>query len=113
MKVAGVSRKQRDRLLREEDFMDAAEKLFAERGFFETSMEDVAAEAEYATGTLYRYFSSKEDLYHSLLLRKGRAYFAGMKVSLAEAASPLERLQALIRGKANFFFTNQEILHCL
>ena len=99
-----ISRKERDRMLREEDFLKAAEQLFSERGYFETSIEDVAREAEYATGTIYRYFSSKEELYHSLLLRKGQAYFNQIKTSLEEADSPLEKLRAVVRGKTRFFF---------
>lgn len=104
------SRKERDRLLREEDFLTAAERLFSEKGYFETSMEDVARAAEYATGTIYRYFGSKEELYHQLLLRKGRAYYASIVEEMAKASTTLEKVQALIRGKLHFFFANRDFM---
>lgn len=105
-----LSRKERDRRLREEDFLTAAERLFSEKGYFETSMEDVAREAEYAIGTIYRYFSSKEDLYHELLLRKGRAYFASLMDRINHAGGALDKLEALIRGKIRFFFENRDFM---
>lgn len=104
------SRKERDRRRREEDLLRAAERLFSERGYDGTSMEDIAREAEYATGTIYRYFASKEALFHQLLLDKGRRFFAGVLAVLDEPASPRDRLMALIRGKVEFFFANREFM---
>ncbi len=106
----GVSRKERDRLVRESDFLDSAESLFAEMGFYETSMEDVAKRAEYATGTIYRYFESKEALYHALLLRKGKQYFGQTQAAFENAEDPLSQLRALIRGKVAFFAENWDFL---
>jgi len=40
--------------------LDAAEALFAERGFADTSMADIVAASGVATGTVYRYFDNKD-----------------------------------------------------
>ncbi len=56
MNEQAMSRKERDRRRREEDFLNAAEALFADKGYAETSMEDVAKKAKYTTGTNYGYF---------------------------------------------------------
>jgi len=45
---------------RRKDILDAALQLFARRGFSETTVGDIAAEAGMATGTVYLYFPSKE-----------------------------------------------------
>ena len=105
-----LTRKERDRRLREEDFLNAAEKLFSERGFHDTSMEDVASEAQYATGTIYRYFASKMDLYQHLLIRRGRIYFHETHALIEQATGPVEKLRAAIRGKVDFFFAHREFL---
>lgn len=110
METPVLSRKERDRRLREDDFLNAAEQLFSERGYAETSMEDVAKKAEYATGTIYRYFDSKEKLYHHLLLRKGRLYFAQVDEALRDATDPMARLRALVRCKVAFFFANRNFM---
>ena len=46
--------------------MESALKLFTERGFHGTSTAQISKEAGVATGTLFNYFSTKEDLIHSL-----------------------------------------------
>lgn len=102
------SRKERDRRLREEDLLVAAERLISRQGYYQTSMEDIAREAEYATGTIYRYFSSKEDLYRRLLLDKGRSYFEELRGVLSDADSPAVRLRELLRAKVRFFYGNRE-----
>ena len=99
-------RKARDRRLREEDFMKAAATLFAEKGYEQTSMEDIAKAADYATGTIYRYFESKEKLYYQILLEKGRMYFGDIQAVISGNEGPLEKIESYIRGKVHFIFEN-------
>jgi AcrR family transcriptional regulator len=49
--------------------LDAALRVFGTRGFDEPSMDDVAAEADYTRRSLYRFFSSKEELGMALAVR--------------------------------------------
>ncbi|MGD8476243.1 MAG: TetR/AcrR family transcriptional regulator [Burkholderiales bacterium] len=49
------------------ELMSAALELFVERGFAATRLEDVAARAGVSKGTLYLYFSSKEDLFKAVV----------------------------------------------
>lgn len=49
------------------ELMSAALDLFVERGFAATRLEDVAARAGVSKGTLYLYFSSKEDLFKAVV----------------------------------------------
>lgn len=50
-----------------EIIIDAAEKLFSNKGYYQTSMQDIADEAQVAKGTLYYHFKSKEELFIKLL----------------------------------------------
>ncbi len=43
--------------------VDAGQKLFTEKGYFGTSINEIIAEAEIATGTFYLYFNDKKALY--------------------------------------------------
>lgn len=47
--------------------IDAAVKLFAKKGFFETTVDDIARGAKVAKGTVYLYFKDKPDLYMSII----------------------------------------------
>lgn len=51
---------------RREEILDAARRVFAERGFRGTTIADIAEEANIALGTIYLYFSSKEDVFGAL-----------------------------------------------
>ena len=55
-------RRERQKLEREQRILAAARRLFDRRGYLNTSMEDVARRAGLAVGTLYNYFSSKDQL---------------------------------------------------
>ncbi len=70
----GISeRKEREKNQRRNDIIDAAEKLFFSKGLSNTTMDEVAKQAEFSKGTLYLYFKSKEDLYLAINVR-------GMKI---------------------------------
>jgi len=51
---------------RREEILGAARRVFAERGFRGTTIADIAEEAKIALGTIYLYFSSKEDVFAAL-----------------------------------------------
>src|SRR4051795_9854827 len=50
-----------------EKLLDAAAEVFAEKGYANTSMDDVAAAAGMTKGALYWNFDGKESLFHTLL----------------------------------------------
>ena len=62
-------RKQRERERRRQQIIVAAKRVFSEKGFSKSTMEDIAREAELSPGTLYLYFKNKDELYASLSLR--------------------------------------------
>jgi AcrR family transcriptional regulator len=68
MSVAGSSRKERERQRHRQEILSAALRLFAAKGFPNVSMQEIATAAEFATGTLYNFFPSKEDLFFELLV---------------------------------------------
>jgi AcrR family transcriptional regulator len=62
-------RKEREKDRRRQQIIVAAKRVFSEKGFNKSTMEDIASEAELSPGTLYLYFKNKEELYASLSLR--------------------------------------------
>ncbi len=57
-----ASRKERERELRRNDIIDAAEKLFFSKGYDNVSMSEIAKEADMARATIYQYFKNKKDI---------------------------------------------------
>ena len=56
------SRPQRYLEQRKQDIIRAAKQMFVQQGYASTTISQIASEAEMATGTLYRYFKSKDEL---------------------------------------------------
>ncbi len=81
--------------LRRTRIMDAAEAIFAERGYYGCSLRDVAARAESNLGLLNYYFRSKEDLFHEILDRRSGYLHDRIRDSIAERPRPADGRRAL------------------
>ena len=55
--------------------LDAAEQVFAEKGFIPATLDDIAKAAGYSKGAIYKYFATKEDLFLAASDRYWRRYF--------------------------------------
>lgn len=81
----------RDAILR------AAIDIFAERGFFNAQVADVARAAGVAAGTVYLYFRSKDDLLVSIFDRTMKDAIAEGRAAAAYIEDPRERLRRIAR----------------
>ena len=70
--------KERQRQEREQLILQAAEQLMIERGYHETSIDDIAARVGISKGTVYLHFASKEDLVIALVERGMRQLIAAL-----------------------------------
>ena len=80
-----------------EAILRAAIDVFADRGFFNAQVADVARAAGVAAGTVYLYFRSKDDLLVSIFERTMREAIAEGRAAVADVTDPLERLRRLAR----------------
>ncbi len=96
-------RKERELAQRKVEILTVSERLFARKGFFKTSMAEIAREAEYSVGSLYQFFPSKEAVYVALMEAKFEEYLALVQRELAAAGTVVDQLDALIATKFEFF----------
>lgn len=89
------ARRQREQQLRRETIIEAAQKLFEQKGFEETTVEQVAALAELGKGTIYSYFKSKEEIYIAILEKKLDLLEEKMRAAVANPASAVDALYGL------------------
>jgi len=81
---------------RQRRILDAARRLFDRRGYGDTAMEDIARRAGLAVGTLYNYFSSKDDLLIAIFRRDSERVAALAERIVADPpADPVESIAAL------------------
>ncbi len=64
----GRNRKEQLTKFNKSNILDAAKKRFAEKGVLQTTMDDIAKEADYSKSTIYVYFASKEEIYNHIIL---------------------------------------------
>lgn len=85
--------------------IDATEILFREKGFEQTTMDDIADRALFSKTTIYKYFNRKEDLYLALAIRAYRKLLQMLSEELDGEQSGLE--QAISVGKTYFKFAQK------
>src|SRR4051812_39616639 len=87
-----------DRAAKRERLLDAAERVFAHRGFFAAKVADIAREAGVADGTIYLYFKSKDDVLISLFESRIVRVNATLAAAVASAERPRDQLVAFVRA---------------
>jgi TetR/AcrR family fatty acid metabolism transcriptional regulator len=85
-----------DRAAKRDRILDAAERVFAQRGFFTAKVADIAREAGVADGTIYLYFKSKDDLLISLFESRMERVNALLAAAVAGATTPRAKLMAFV-----------------
>jgi len=98
---------------RQEEILDVAARVFAERGFPGTDVQEIADELEVGKGTIYRYFPTKRKLFLAAVDRAMRRLREEVDASAAEAGDPLERIARAVRAYLAFFDTNPAFVELL
>jgi AcrR family transcriptional regulator len=93
--------------------LDAALQLFRERGFAQTTMRDVAAEAGVATGAAYYYYRSKEDLVQAFYMRSDQESTEAFAKAIASSKELKKRLRGIIEAKFAQFGEHRSLLTAL
>jgi AcrR family transcriptional regulator len=83
---------------RREQLLDIAGGLFAERGFKNTTVRDIADAAGILSGSLYHHFDSKESIVDELLSTFQRDLFATYDRILAEQPDTASKIDAIVRA---------------
>ena len=105
-----LPRRERDKLRQRREILAAALELFTEKGFHNTPMHQIAEKAEFAVGTLYKFFRDKEDLYRSLVMEQALEFHAQLTEVLERPGEEVEKVCRYIRVKAEIFSRRKQML---
>jgi TetR/AcrR family fatty acid metabolism transcriptional regulator len=94
-----------------EAILASAFEIFNEKGFHNTKIEEIAQRAGVGKGTVYLYFSSKEDLLREMMKEVVLHKLSVIRQRMAAAASPRERLYALFRTHFEFLRRNRNMVY--
>jgi AcrR family transcriptional regulator len=103
-----AARKQREKEEMRSLILDAARKVFLEKGYYEASIRNIAEEIEYSAGTIYLYFKDKDEIFHSLHEEGFRKMLEKMQ-PLEHVTDPFERLKAIGLVYLEFAKNNKDL----
>ncbi len=96
-------RRERRRARDREAVLDAAAAIFAEKGYNEAGMAEIAASASCSVGKLYTLFENKENLFVCLVSDRLRALNEVSAEAIDPSAPPLARLRQRLRAALDYF----------
>jgi TetR/AcrR family transcriptional regulator, fatty acid metabolism regulator protein len=78
-----------------EAILHAATHVFAQKGYFNSKVSDIASEAGIADGTVYLYFKSKDEILHSIFDRAMDEFIADGRREIENISDPAAKLQRI------------------
>ncbi|MEJ5301628.1 MAG: TetR/AcrR family transcriptional regulator [Thermodesulforhabdaceae bacterium] len=92
-----------------ERILDAAVRVFAKKGFYQSRVSDIAREAGVADGTIYLYFKNKDDILISIFEEKMRTAISYFQQKISQEESALFKLKRFVRVHLELFKNNPEL----
>ncbi|HYA94427.1 MAG TPA: TetR/AcrR family transcriptional regulator [Thermodesulfobacteriota bacterium] len=105
-----VPRREREKLRQRQEMLASAVELFSEKGYHNVSMHEIAEKAEFAIGTLYKFFKNKEDLYKALILGQADKFHDALTKAIEEPDDEIEKLRNYVKAKGAVFRANVSII---
>lgn len=94
----------RDRLI------NAAVSVFSKNGFYKASMDDIAAEAKVAKGTLYYYFKNKSELFKTVVVEGINFLIDDLAKTVNNSHDSIENIiRTLIKKNIDFYLEYYEL----
>ena len=101
-------RKQREKEHMRRLILDAAKEIFLEKGYYQTSLRNIADKIEYSAGTIYLYFKEKDEIFLELH-NEAFGQLLQQMAPLQAVRDPYERLIAMGRIYMHFALNNKDL----
>ncbi len=97
------ARRLREKEQRRQTILETAERIFAEKGFNETPMDEIAEAAELSKGTLYLYFKSKEELAFAIFHKNLMVLKEMIQQAAQSARKGIDKIRAILSAYYQFY----------
>ena len=102
-----MNRLERRKKQTENTIIQSAVELFTQKGYAQTTMEEIAAKADFAKGTLYNYFPDKETILITYYQHMVSEQFIPLQESLLQITAVEERLNQILDSLLDSIFKNK------
>ncbi|MCX5853770.1 MAG: TetR/AcrR family transcriptional regulator [Deltaproteobacteria bacterium] len=103
-------RKEMEFQLRRNEILHQAERIFSAKGFYNTTMAEIADASGFAIGTLYLFFESKEKLYTAMINEKLDLMYSEIRGAVNGVEKTIDKIEMLVR--AHFYFVENNVDIC-
>ena len=105
-----LSRKEREYNRHRREILEVALELFSKKGLYAVTMVDVAKEAEFSVGTIYKFFKNKEDIYKALIIEKVSEFHTILNNAISTEGTELEKISLWVEEKFKLFNENKQFM---
>ena len=105
-----LSRKEREAAWRKSEIIEAAGRLFVERGYEATSLQEIAEASEFSVGTLYNFFEGKEDIYFAVIESHMADFYNRAQKAMCSTDDPVVKLEQFARAHFEYAIDEKDTL---
>jgi len=91
------------------NILEAAIRIFARNGYFNSRVSEIAKEAGVADGTIYIYFQSKEEVLAAIFEEALQQFIAISKETLKEVHDPAKKLETIAHLQLKYLGSNRDL----
>ena len=105
-----ISRKDLERERHRREIVLVAERIFSAKGYHATTIEEIAKASQFAVGTLYKLFKSKDDLYTFVIEGFIQQFMVEFEEKVQSIDDPEEAIAALIKLRLTHFDAHRDFI---
>ena len=110
MEEKKLTRRERERMRHRKEILEVALDLFSSKGYHNVSMHEIAKTAEFAVGTLYKFFKNKEDVYKALIFEIADQFHSAIDKVFHETKDEYSKIMEYMRVKGKVFMSNAKAI---
>ena len=105
-----LTRREREKFNHRRQILDTALELFSEFGYHNVSMHRIAQKAEFAVGTMYKFFPNKEELFRAMIVESAERANALFINALEIPGDEVEKIRNYVRVKGEVLMEDEAVL---
>jgi AcrR family transcriptional regulator len=92
-----------------QQIIEAAYAVFSKKGYHRATVDEIIALADTGKGTVYNYFSNKEQLFYTLVRERNQPFEAALLQVMESDRQPFEKLETMVKIFLRFYQENADL----
>lgn len=92
-----------------QQILDAAYVVFSRKGYHRATVDEIIALADTGKGTVYNYFTNKEQLFYTLIKERSTPFETILENIVSSPEQPLQKVETIIKAFLEFYKENADL----